>query len=173
MGAGILPTCIHNGKLYFLFGKENKYNDTPGWSDFGGGTEKNESYLDTAIREGTEELTGFLGSKKELADKLRNGNYSLDLLYAKNAKPYRMHLFHIPYDEKLPFYYNNNQKFLQKNLDPEVIKKTKIFEKAEIRWISIDELPRMKNKMRYFFKGVVDLLIDNQNDIIKFIKSVR
>ena len=80
MGAGILPTCIHNGNLYFLFGKENKYNDTPGWSDFGGGTDKNESYLDTAIREGTEELTGFLGLKKELADKLKKGNYILDLL---------------------------------------------------------------------------------------------
>ena len=24
MGAGILPTTIHNGKLFFLFGKENK-----------------------------------------------------------------------------------------------------------------------------------------------------
>ena len=26
-------------QIYFLFGKENKYNDTPGWSDFGGGIE--------------------------------------------------------------------------------------------------------------------------------------
>ena len=43
MGAGILPTTIHNGKLYFLFGKEGKYEDSaPGFSDFGGGTDNNE-----------------------------------------------------------------------------------------------------------------------------------
>ena len=84
-----------------------------------------------------------------------------------------MHIFHIPYDEKLPFYYNNNQKFLQKMLEPNVIKKTKIFEKAEIRWVSIAELPAMKNKMRYFFRGVVDLLIENQKNITNFIKSIR
>ena len=34
MGAGILPISIHNKKIYLLFGKENKYADTPGWSDF-------------------------------------------------------------------------------------------------------------------------------------------
>ena len=40
MGAGILPTTIHNGKLYFLFGKEGKYEDSaPGFSDFGGETD--------------------------------------------------------------------------------------------------------------------------------------
>jgi hypothetical protein len=38
MGAGVLPATIHNNKIYFLFGKENKFADTPGWSDFGGGT---------------------------------------------------------------------------------------------------------------------------------------
>lgn len=171
MGAGILPSCIHNGKLYFLFGKENKYNDTPGWSDFGGGTDKTESYLETAIREGTEELTGFLGTKKELGDRLRKGNYSLDILYPGNKKGYRMHIFHYPYDDKLPLYYNNNQKFLQKRLNPEIIKKTKIFEKGEIKWVSIDELPSMKSKMRYFFKNMVDLIIDNQSEIRKFIVS--
>ena len=39
MGAGILPTTIHKGKLYFLFGKEGKHEDSaPGFSDFGGGS---------------------------------------------------------------------------------------------------------------------------------------
>ena len=45
MGAGILPTCIYKGKLYFLFGKENKYGDTQGWSDFGGGTDNSETFI--------------------------------------------------------------------------------------------------------------------------------
>ena len=38
-----------DGKLYFLFGKEGKYEDTaPGFSDFGGGTDNNESLIKTA-----------------------------------------------------------------------------------------------------------------------------
>ena len=70
MGAGILPTTIHNNKLYFLFGKENKYADTPGWSDIGGGTDNNETYMQTASREGSEELTGFLGMEKDIKNLL-------------------------------------------------------------------------------------------------------
>ena len=59
MGAGFLPTTIYNGQLYFLFGKENIYADTPGYADFGGGRDNNESFMETAIREFTEE-TGIL-----------------------------------------------------------------------------------------------------------------
>ena len=66
MGAGILPTTIHNNKLYFLFGKENKYADTPGWSDIGGGTDNDETFMQTAMREGAEELTGFLGMENDI-----------------------------------------------------------------------------------------------------------
>jgi hypothetical protein len=65
--SGVLPTTIRNGKLYFLFGKENKFEKSaPGFSDFGGGGEKGETQLDTAIREGGEELTGFLGTDDQL-----------------------------------------------------------------------------------------------------------
>ena len=66
MGGGILPVAIKNNKVYFLFGKENELDDTPGWADFGGGKEEGESYLDTALREGSEEINGFLGSAEKL-----------------------------------------------------------------------------------------------------------
>jgi 8-oxo-dGTP pyrophosphatase MutT (NUDIX family) len=68
MPAGsILPVCIHKNQLYFLFGKENKFEDSsPGWADFGGGCEPNETPYQTAMREGSEELTGFLGSPSDL-----------------------------------------------------------------------------------------------------------
>ena len=81
MGAGILPTTIHNNKLYFLFGKENQYEDSAaGFSDFGGGTDNNEDFLETAIREGGEELTGFLGSDNDVKSMLKKyGTYNIDL----------------------------------------------------------------------------------------------
>lgn len=80
MGAGLLPTAIHNNKLYFLFGKENKYEDTsPGWADFGGGTDNNETLLETSIREGTEELTGFIGSSNDIKQMIKkSGTYNVD-----------------------------------------------------------------------------------------------
>jgi hypothetical protein len=168
MGAGILPTTLINGKLYFLFGKENKYADTPGYSDFGGGTDNNETYLQTAVREGGEELTGFLGSDQELKKKiLKSGTFNIDY----KESNYRMHIIPFEYDEKLPFYYNNNQKFLQKRLDPEVIKKSKIFEKAEIRWICVDELLKMRKQFRSYFQNIVDIILDKKNEIKSFIQK--
>ena len=72
MGAGILPTTIYNNKLYFLFGKEGKFEDNaPGYSDFGGGSDTNETFFNTATREASEELTGFLGDKKDICKLLK------------------------------------------------------------------------------------------------------
>jgi hypothetical protein len=169
MGAGILPSIVVNNKLYFLFGKENKYADTPGFSDFGGGTEKGESYLNTAIREGGEELTGFLGSDEELKKILKKGTFNINY---KDSN-YRMHIFPFKYEDALylPHYYNNNQKFLQKHLDPEVIKKTKIFEKAEIQWICVNDLQKRKNEFRNYFQNIIDLILDNKDKIKHFIKK--
>ena len=170
MGAGILPTTIHKNKLYFLFGKENKYEDSaPGFSDFGGGTDNNESYFETAIREAGEELTGFLGNDNDIRKLLtKYGTYNIDYK-TDGHKLYRMHIFPFEYDELLPFYYNNNQRFLQKRLDPKIIKKTKIFEKEEIRWICIDELKRMQPKFRSYFQNIIDMILAQKDSIRKFI----
>ena len=171
MGAGILPTCIYKDKLYFLFGKEHEYCDTPGWSDFGGGTDNSETYMQTAIREGGEELTGFLGSDKDLTKMLKKrGTFNID--YMSNGHTnYRMHIFKMEYDPALPHYYNNNQRFLQKHLDREIIKKTKIFEKAEIRWTCVDELPKMRKEFRNYFQNIVTIVCDKKDEIYQFINK--
>ena len=166
MGAGILPTTIFNGKLYFLFGKENKYADTPGWSDFGGGTDNNETFMETALREGSEELTGFLGDKSHLKKLLSKGTFII-----QNDPKYKMFLFALPYDSQLPFYYNNNYQFLEKKLDENILKTSKIFEKSEIKWVCIDDLIKMKNKFRSFFKKKIYLLLNEKKEIYNFVKK--
>jgi len=176
MGAGILPTTIHNGKLLFLFGKENKYEDSaPGFSDFGGGTDNNESFFETAIREAGEELTGFLGNDTDIRKLLKkHGTYNIDYkTKASSHKPYRMHIFPYEYNPWLTHYYNNNQQFLQKNLPPDVIKTTKIFEKEEIRWISVDDLKKMRSQFRSYFQDIVDIMLNQKEDIRKFIEKSR
>jgi len=172
MGAGILPTTIHNGKLYFLFGKEYKYEvSAPGFSDFGGGTDNTESFFETAVRESGEELTGFLGNDIDIRKMLRKcGTYNIDY-NSDGHKTYRMHIFPFEYNDWLPYYYNNNQRFLQKHLDPKVIKSTKIFEKAEIRWIPIDHLKRMRSQFRPYFQNIVDMILAQKESIKSFIEK--
>ena len=172
MGAGILTTTIHNNKLYFLFGKENKYEDSaPGFSDFGGGTDNNETYFETAIREAGEELTGFLGNDNDIRTLLKKyGTYNIDYKTGGH-NIYRMHIFPFEYDEYLPFYYNNNQRFLQKRLDPKIIQKSKIFEKEEIRWVCVDDLLKMRSQFRSYFQNIVDIILAQKVDIYYFIKK--
>lgn len=168
MGAGILPTSIHNNELYFLFGKENKYEKSaPGYSDFGGGTDDSESYIETAIRESQEELTGFLGDTTKLINK--------DNLYFDNISnghnTYRMFIVPYEYDTLLPFYYNNNQQFLQKRLNPDVIKNSKIFEKEEIKWVPFNDLEKMKPQFRFYFVNLVIQLQKNKDEIYDFVSK--
>lgn len=172
MGAGILPATIQNGKLCFLFGKENKYEDSArGFSDFGGGTDNNETFFETAVREGVEESTGFLGSEKDIKSMLKKyGTYNIDY-NSNNHSTYRMHIFPMEYNPWLAYYYNNNQRFLQKRLDPKVIKNSKIFEKEEIKWICIDELSKKKGQFRSYFQNIIDIMLEQEKEIEKFIKT--
>jgi hypothetical protein len=172
MGAGVLPTTIFQNNIYFLFGKENQFEESAkGFSDFGGGTDNNESYLTTAVREAGEELTGFLGSKKEVKTMLtKYGNIKIDYK-SGNYATYRTHIFPIKYDEKLPFYYNNNQRFIQKHLDPKIIKKTRIFEKEEIKWISLEDLPKMRGIFRPFYRNIIDEILLKREIIETFIRK--
>ena len=131
MGASILPITVHNGKILLLFGKERDIDENPGWSDFGGGTDKGETFLETAVREGGEEMTGFLGSSEDIKRLLKRfGTFNLDFKSDNGYGTYRCHIFPMDYDEYLPHYYNNNQRFLQKRLPTSIIRDTKIFEKT-------------------------------------------
>jgi hypothetical protein len=173
MGASILPVTIYKGKLYFLFGKERPNDENPGWSDFGGGTDNNESYLQTAIRESGEELTGFLGSEKDIKKLLTKfGTFDIDFK-SEGYSIYRVHIFPMEYDEWLPFYYNNNQRFLQKRLDPKIIADTKIFEKQQIKWFSINDILKHKKEFRSFYQNIVDLILAKKSEINQFaVKSL-
>ena len=157
MGAGVLPIAIKNNKVYFLFGKENKYNDTPGWADFGGGVESNENILDSAVREGWEESTGFLGSLQEIKKKIiKNNKMSLDI------PNYKTFLLPIIYDEKMIDYFNKCQNCIQSSLSKEMIEKTYIFEKQEIKWFSIDELEKKIKLFRPFYQEIIKIILGNK-----------
>ena len=172
MGAGVLPATLRKGKLWFLFGKENQYEKSaPGFSDFGGGVENDETPLETAAREGGEELTGFLGNDADIKHLLtRFGTFDVDYK-STGFSVFRVHIFPMEYDDKLPYYYNNNQRFLQKRLNPKIIRDTKIFEKTQIKWICVDDIPKMKKEFRSFYQNIIDLILARKSEIDTFIRK--
>ena len=88
VGSSILPVTIHKNKLYFLFGKETPLETSaPGWSDFGGGVEPGENVLETALREGGEELTGFLGDAQHLKQHVQTHGGIYPIMYMSSTSP--------------------------------------------------------------------------------------
>ena len=106
MGGGILPYTIYRNRIYFLFSRECKesMNDPGKWSDFGGGKEKKETPLETAIREGFEESEGFLGDKDEIKKLIENE--STKKIQTSN---YTSYIIYIPYDKELPKKFRKNK----------------------------------------------------------------
>jgi hypothetical protein len=51
-----------------------------------------------------------------------------------------------------------------------VRKESKIFEKAEIRWVCVDELKRMRSKFRCFFQNIVDDMYTQRENIHSFVQ---
>ena len=173
-GSSILPVALHNNKLYFLFGKENSLEDSaPGFSDFGGGIEKGETPFETAIREGSEELTGFLGTPSKIKSHIENngGAYAFTHTNSKNsAQNYTVHIVKYEYDPALPTYYNNNHHFLWDRMNRKFLKTTKLFEKIEIEWFCEDELKSRMSEYRPFYREVVGALLQKMRQIRHFIK---
>ena len=172
MGASVLPITVHNGKVLLLFGKERDIDENPGWSDFGGGTDKGESFMQTAVREGGEEMTGFLGSSDDIRRLLKRfGTFNIDFKSDNGYGTYRCHVFPMEYDDYLPHYYNNNQRFLQKKLPASIIHNTKIFEKTEIKWFDINELAKRRSEFRGFYRNIIDLIIENKTKLEQFARK--
>lgn len=156
MGAGILPVAIYKNDIYYLLGREvSDYK----YSDFGGSKDKKETTYDTAIREGYEELSGFLGSKYDIQKLIKN-----NLICKLKYKTFTSYVVLIEYDEKLPFYFNNNFKFIKKNF-PNLVDKKGFFEKSEIRWFRIDELYYNKHNIREFYQNIIDDLVVKHSTI--------
>lgn len=178
--ASILPVAIHNNKLYFLFGKENALEDSAkGFSDFGGGVDSGETALQTAMREGSEELTGFLGTKEMIHKRLKKtGTYKIVYQFPprKEDDPdepntYTVFIFPFEYDMSIVEYFNNNHAFLWERMDKKLLSSTKLFEKIKIEWFCEDELKKRGSEYRSFYKDIVDLIIEHKPHIRKFIQS--
>ena len=167
MGAGVLPVALYKGTLFLLLGQERKNNL---WADFGGSAKKDERPLKTAIREGTEELNGFLGDENEF-EVLVTSNMIISISYDK----YTSYIFKTNYDKKLPTYFSNVNKFAEQHLQDKIdIEHNGLFEKTQIQWFPLSKFKEDKSqiKLREFYKPLFNSIIKNERFIISFIQTM-
>jgi 8-oxo-dGTP pyrophosphatase MutT (NUDIX family) len=157
MGGGLLPVARRGGEIVFLFGREASGGK---WSDFGGGREGRETHWQTAIREGAEELCGFLGSERNLAARVRQRAVA-EVRVGLGAT----YVFEIDYDPLLPVYFNNNHRFIAKHLPQIVGADNGLFEKSVIEWFSLADLRKRRRSFRRFYQGAIDELLLRGDEI--------
>ena len=167
MGAGVLPVTLYKGTLFLLLGQERKNNL---WADFGGSAHKGEKPFKTAIREGVEELNGFLGDENEF-EALVTSNMILSISYDK----YTSYIFKTNYDKKLPYYFSNVNKFAEQHLKHEIdIDHNGLFEKKQIQWYPLSKLKEDKSQIafREFYKPLFNSIIKIERFIINFLQRM-
>ena len=156
MGGGILPVAFHKGKIYFLFSREqiNAPSDPGLWSDFGGAKDNNETFFETAVREGHEESGGFLGSKKRIQSLIENKT-----LYTITRGKHRTFVILIDYDKTLPKRFRNKFLKIKKN-QPELIKKHNgLYEKDMLKWMSYNEVKSFPYFRKWYKKEFVPTIL--------------
>lgn len=154
MGGGILPVSIYKGKLYFLFSREyiNSKKDGGLWSDFGGSKEKNETFFQTALREGYEESDNIIGSRKVIKKLMENNLREITI------NGYRTYIILIKFDRDLPIKFRN--KFLSvKNNKPQLIGKKGLYEKDMLKWYTYQDIKKNFNKFRPFYKKTIRTIL--------------
>lgn len=210
VAGSILPVAFHDNQLYFLFGKEcSMENSAKGWSDFGGGCEdcaesdsdrtRAKKVLQTAVREGAEESTGFLGSPAQILEALRHANdasapartplrqnrtrkqgqvirsrmgYGVDQTFRSVTNgTYTVFFMPVRHDAQLPLYFNRFHQFVWKNMDRRYLNRTKLFEKSEMEWFTVPQMRSKRRLFRGFYRTIVDDIIvqSEQADFVEFV----
>ena len=168
VGSGVIPVALHKGKVYYLFGREGSAERDKNfdWGDFGGGSKPGENVMEITTREGCEELNGFFGDKKDFKKYIMKNKID-EFAYDKRYS----YLIKIDYDEKLPYYFNNNYKFIMEYLKPLADHPTNgLFEKSEIRWFTADDLKKNRNIFREYYRHVIDIIVNNDKKTLGKLK---
>lgn len=169
VASAFLPVAVHRGKLFFLFGKEHSTDSAPGWSDFGGGVKDGEDIYLAGLREFSEETTGFLGDDKELGKMVESNGGVYPIVH----ETYHIHVFRMDYDEMLPEYYNRSHRFVMSRMNHSVLKKSMIFEKAEMKWMSVGEMRRRRREFRSFYRVILDKILADIPNIKSFVMKSK
>lgn len=157
MGGGILPYSKHDGKIYFLFGREtkrSKYKDSGLYSDFGGSKEHSETQRQTALREGYEETLGLLGNKKKLNELIKKTNRKVV------TDEYTTFLIEIPYMPMITEIYKNMFEFSKEHFSDIVEKRNGFFEKDSFDYFTVPQLNGSFKKFRPWYRKILKHVLE-------------
>jgi hypothetical protein len=86
---------------------------------------------------------------------------------------YHIHLFHLPYPEyeNMPKFYNNTHYFLWNRMDKKMLNNTKLFEKIEIQWFTIEDMKKHRDEFRNFYREIVDMIIEKESEVREFLEK--
>lgn len=152
MGAGVLPFCLKEEKVHFLFQTVFSGRKTGFLNDFGGGSEEGESYEQTAMREFIEETetmyfsqditTAYKSEKRVQAQLPTMAQYFIDTLKEhpdwscrrptknpQNPKDWRTFFVEIPYQDVGPM-----------NREWEEYERRGFSKRRKLMWISATEV---------------------------------
>lgn len=157
MGGGILPMALYKGKRYFLFSRETlDGEDDPGkWSDFGGSKQKHETPFATAIREGWEESSGFLGNKTSIRNLVKNHKVA-----RIKSRTYTTYIVKIGYDNNLPKEFQKDYRDIKKHNPDLIYKHNGLYEKDKLMWMPFDKLKSNLRRFRPWYREIVKLIIN-------------
>jgi len=159
MGGGILPIARHNGQIYLLFSRERLVHshdrDRGKWSDFGGSREGNEIQYQTAIREGFEESSGILGSKKDVRNLVKYH------LIGKIKDPqYSIWIVEVEYNPEIVHIFHDNFKKALKHQEAIIKAHNGLFEKDKLVWVKLNQLKRKAHIFRPWYQRFIPHIIN-------------
>jgi hypothetical protein len=67
----------------------------------------------------------------------------------------------VDYDERLPFYFNNNYRFIKETSNLRAIAAhpdNGYFEKSHVRWFTLEDLKRERGAFREYFRAFLDMI---------------
>lgn len=154
-GAAVYPVSWHDGKLLFLLGEEDSYDDSyveyRKVGAFGGKTNPGETFDDCAAREAFEELNGLYntldGWKREFASQ-----HCVGAVEYEESKAY---IVYVPYDPIVSKHFAGTRDLLHSlrehlGITRRDFTKTGYAEKYQIKWYTVEEINELRktNKMR-------------------------
>ena len=145
MGAGILPVAFNRGRAYFLFARERagRGRESGLWSDFGGGSEKGESFLQTAVREAHEESMGLMGSLADIEDLINTS-----CIGQLTSGAYRTYVVEVEYDDNIPEIFKQTFDNAPKHLiEPD----NGLYEKDRAQWVRSDRVGQFQGQFRKWY----------------------
>jgi len=163
-GAGLLPFAKYSGFIYLFLGRENMesgHSAAGKWSDFGGGKENDETELETALREGEEELNGLFGNREILSTLVEKTNIVI------KTKTFYTYLMEVKYDiykvDELKIKY---EYALQNSPDMEFAHNG-LYEKDRGIWLKLENVEEFRPKLRRWYHPIMTKIVSYFNDRTK------